>query len=185
MVGIRAILAVLLALGLVVSSIASTALADHSVFCIDRTTAHKYTGDAGGFVFNDLIQVSAADAGSPWGMAGKRGYDNISGGDAGDAICGNEDPDTLNGAGGADKLNGGYGTDSIQGGSGQDEIHGGEDADTALQGGTNNDRVYGDNGADTLYDSGGASDTGDGGPGTNDSCQLSFESRPNCEAFFS
>jgi Ca2+-binding RTX toxin-like protein len=177
--------AVILAGAAVVVMTAPRVLADHSIFCIDRTTAHKYTGDNGIVGYNDIIAVTAQDAGSPWGMAGKQGYDTITGGDAGDAICGNEDPDALNGAAGSDKLNGGFGTDSVQGSSGQDEIHGGEDADPALQGGTNNDSVFGDNGADTLYDSGGSADTGNGGPGTNDSCQLTYESRSGCESTFS
>ena len=62
--------AVILAGVTVVVMRAPVALADHSIFCIDRTTAHKYTGDNGIVGYNDLIAVTAQDAGSPWGMAG-------------------------------------------------------------------------------------------------------------------
>ncbi len=105
-------------------------------------------------------------------LEGRRGDDELYGGDGKDTLDGNYGNDTLYGGRGDDTLYGGRGDDTLYGGWGNDTLYGGRGDDT-FDGGWGNDTLYGDSGNDTLDGGrdndklygGGGKDTLDGGRG--------------------
>lgn len=152
-------------------STASTTVVLH----LDTTTQYgQYGSGAGGAIETDTLSGFENATGGSAGdyifgnaaanvLTGNGGNDVIQAGDGNDTIDAGDGPDWVDASYGDDTVPGGGGADTLYGGAGIDTLQGGEDADQ-LYGGPGADILDGGNGNDVLFvDSADTSVTG--GPG--------------------
>lgn len=153
----------------------ATAIADHGIDCFGQTSQHQYTGYGSD---DQITGDSNADV-----MAGKDGQDDMDGRGGADRICGNEKVDIILGGDGDDRIDGNAGDDVVLGQENADTVRGGN-GDDRVFGEFGNDELYGEADRDELTDVGGPNDYGDGGAGSNDTCESSqIETVVHCEIF--
>lgn len=132
-------------------------------------------------------------------LYGEDDEDTIHGQEGDDEISGGDDDDTLFGDDGNDTINGDHGVDTIEGNDDSDTIHGGSFQDL-ISGGAGDDFLYGDGDPDLLCGDGGDDwisgdagdvdliwgglgyDTGGGGLGGDDLCDVDDDwTIPGCD----